>query len=550
MAISGVPSSNLANVQRLLAEIGRFIDAESEKGMRISDGEAQKILDQVAKLPENERKQVQADLKALLINDFFTVTPEARKKFAQAFGVKPRELEPRERAELVGLASARSAFQAGVQALAKTPRMDKKTMVSLVSGAETYLDKPGQAFLAGVLRNASRDGFLKLDTDARKVFTKWMAGLDQDQAVTHWTKQFDLPGAGNVDYLSSLMASGMCFEDLVAAFMMHVAGQLQKESVEKMREIERNERLIQEQEQKKESKLNDLFKSRGLDKPEGAEAPAEPKAAEPSATGAAQGPDPEYAKRTKKNLEAVVQSVHSHMSEQDKDSPGVIDAREAKMISEKLARLEPPVSKLIARAMVNTLRATPGVYLESDTFKPLADWARSELGQDIDLSPLPRRKAGEAEHPLAKQLRESDKLEDKIASFMVDALLSSDKTLKEKMQDLKALTQDMAQDPASKAAYEQVIQPHEGSAKALKEAAARKAAAKAGAAGEAAQLSEAAAGPGAEAQAAEGPEPKSRQILWEELKNLQNQLAQIMQALSNILNAMHQNAMNSIRAIR
>ena len=42
----------------------------------------------------------------------------------------------------------------------------------------------------------------------------------------------------------------------------------------------------------------------------------------------------------------------------------------------------------------------------------------------------------------------------------------------------------------------------------------------------------------------------SRQELFEQLKKLQNQLSEIMQAISNILSSMNQNAMNSIRGIR
>lgn len=558
MAIPAVPNANLGAINRILAEIGRSIDDKTEAGARISDGEAQKIIGHLDALPKGERAAVQTELQKLLTQDFFTVTPEARKQFAQAFGVETKDLEPKDRAELVGLASARSAFQAGVQALAKTPQIDRKTMKRLVEGAEMFLDRPAQAYLAAVLRNASRDGALKLDTEARKGFTKWVGGLDQQGLVSDWAKGFDMPGAGNVDYLSQLMASGMCFEDLVAAFMMHIAGQLQKETTEKMEEIKRNEELIKKREQGAQpSKLNDLFKSRGLDQgasaPAAGAAPTSP-AAEPPPTQPALSP--EYAAKTKRNLEAVVQSVHAHMSASD-DTPNVIDAKEAGQIAEKFARLEGPVAKLIAGALMNTLRSTPGVYLEGATFKPMVDWMKSQLGDDVDLSPLPRRNPSDPNDPIAKQLRSSDKLEDKIASFIVDTLLSSDTALKDKMQDLKQLTSDMLANPATQAAYEHVVKTQPDSAKALVEAAAAKGetveqGAKASAPAEAAVPAEAGAPAGDPAASSTSAleEPKSRQMLWEDLKNLQNQLAQIMQALSNILNAMHQNAMNSIRAIR
>ena len=43
---------------------------------------------------------------------------------------------------------------------------------------------------------------------------------------------------------------------------------------------------------------------------------------------------------------------------------------------------------------------------------------------------------------------------------------------------------------------------------------------------------------------------ESRQMLFEEMKNKMNQLQQMFQALSNVLNAMHQGAMSSIRNIK
>ena len=49
-----------------------------------------------------------------------------------------------------------------------------------------------------------------------------------------------------------------------------------------------------------------------------------------------------------------------------------------------------------------------------------------------------------ASDPFAQKLRQSDKLEDKIASFMVDSLLASDKDLGSKLGELKQLSTSMA----------------------------------------------------------------------------------------------------------
>lgn len=49
---------------------------------------------------------------------------------------------------------------------------------------------------------------------------------------------------------------------------------------------------------------------------------------------------------------------------------------------------------------------------------------------------------------------------------------------------------------------------------------------------------------------AQGGDRDMRQIKFEELKNLMNKLQQMIQSMSNVLNTMHQGAMNSIRNIR
>lgn len=530
MAVSGLSRPNFEAINRVLAEIGKSIDPVSERGVQVSEAEAQKIVDHLARMQPADRKLVEAEIIALLQNDVFQASPEGRKKFAEHFGLPPRALEPRQAAELVGLATARSAFQMGVETLAKTPRIDRKTMRALTTKADTLLDIPNRQFLAGVIRNASRDGTVKLDTDARKVFREWMGGLDQEGGVSDWTKRFDTKGAGNVDYLSQLMASGACFEDILAAFMIHIAGQMQEEQLEKLREIERAEKQAAQPETVK-TRMNEFMKANGL-------VPDEPAASPSLSSPAGDAPaavDPRYMKETKRHLEALVQSVHHHMNDDDK----FINAEEAGKIADKLGRLEPPVSKLIAGSLVNALRRTPGVYLESDTFKPIVDWARSELGDEIDLSALPRVDAADPSDPFAQKLRQSDKLEDKIASFMVDSLLASDKELGAKLGELKQLSSSLAQYPEAAKAYEAVAP----------EAAAFEATAPEATAPVDALAQAAAADPTSAATPAEAA-PKSRQVLFEELKNMNNELAAIMQAIGNILNAMHQTAMNSIRSIR
>lgn len=544
MAVSGVSRPNFEALNRILAEIGKSVDPGSKEGVKVSEGEAQQILDQVGKLQPGDRKLIEAEIQQLLVNDVFSPTPEARARFAQHFGVEAKELEPSLRRELVGLTSSRSAFQIGAETLAKTPRLDRKTMKLLIGRADTLLDMPSKQFLAATLRNGSRDGTLKMDTDARKEFRKWMGGLDQAGVVSDWGEIFDAKSNGKTDYLSQLMASGACFEDILAAFMIHIAGKMQQEQMEKLREIERAESTESAQQKEKaaqnQENLKKLYEEEGLKPADDGAAADGAASAEGAATpdaAAGAGLDAGLVKRTQGHLEALVQSVDHHIKDD-----GVIDATEAVKIADKLGRLEPPVSELIAKSLVDTLRRTPGVYLESDNFKPIVSWAKGQLGDDIDISAVRGEGASDPTNPLAAQMRSDDKLENKIAGFIVDTLLSDEKNLSSKMDDLRQFSSAMGENPASKKAFEaasESAEPQEAAAPKAAEPAAADVEAQAAASPEAAAATGAAAEP-----------PKSRQALFEELKNLNNELAQMFQAIGNILNSFHQNSMNSIRAIR
>jgi hypothetical protein len=539
MAVAGVSRPNFEALSRILAEVGKSIDVGSHEGVKVSDSEAQKILEQVGKLGPGDRKLIEAELQQLLVNDVFSASPEARQRFATHFGVEVRELDPALKRELVGLTSSRSAFQMGVETMAKSPRLDRKTMKLLISRADTLLDQPSKQFLAATLRNGSRDGLITMDTDARKEFRKWMGDLDQAGTVSDWGQIFDAKGSGKSSYLSQLMASGMCFEDILAAFMVHIAGKMQKEQVEKLKEIEEAEKLEQAKANGKapagaQPDLKALMAAADIDSAADLGGPTH------AAAPAAEAMDPGLVSRTQRHLEALVQSVDHHIKDD-----GVIDAAEAGKIAEKLGRLEPPVSELIAKSLVDTLRRTPGVYLESETFKPIVQWAKGELGPDIDVTAIRGEGPSDPTNPLAAQMRSDDKLENKIASFLVDTLLSDEKEMSSKMADLRQFSAAMMEHPASAKAYEQVSSAPGAPAAALDPSTGAPAAAfyPATAPARAAGVPEAAVGP---AKA----EPKSRQVLFEELKNLNNELGQMFQAIGNILNSFHQNAMNSIRSIR
>ena len=145
---------------------------------------------------------------------------------------------------------------------------------------------------------------------------------------------------------------------------------------------------------------------------------------------------------------------------------------------------------------------------------------------------------------MAKSLSESPKLEDRIAGFMVDALLSSEKDIKEKMAAFKPIRDDMLQYPASAKAFDGATQAAAATTAAVaQESAPEKKEEK----------------PGLMARVGEAVKDvvedattptKSRQMMATELQTLMQEFSQVMQAMSNVLNAMHQTTMNSVRNIR
>jgi hypothetical protein len=232
----------------------------------------------------------------------------------------------------------------------------------------------------------------------------------------------------------------------------------------------------------------------------------------------------------------------------------MIDATEANKIVEKLSRLDGPVADLVASSLLSAFRRSGLIATEGAG--PMVEWCKGRLGDDVDVSPLPAGEPGNMESDVAKSLSESGKLEDKIAGFVVDALLSSDKSLKEKMKAFKPIRKDLLSYPASAAAMKDVEQKVAQSGVAEKLASEIGPKDKPGILERAGDAVKEAGGAVKDAvmdvaQEALAPEPeKSRQMLMQELQTLMQQFSQVMQAMSNVMNSMHQTTMNSVRNIR
>jgi hypothetical protein len=394
------------------------------------------------------------------------------------------------------------------------------------------------------LANNSKNGRIEMDTKARKPFMRQMMQIAKESALPAFLNDVEKSISPQNDRISQLLSSNMCFEDLVAAFMMLVAGSLQDDVKEKMRELEASRRS--EGRKGIFNKATDALANKlGVTQSNihvVEDVPGQAQGAQPGLT-------PEQVAQTRTTLEAVVQSTHHHLTDD-----GVIDATEANKIVEKLSRLDGPVADLVASALLNAFRRSGLIATEGAG--PMVEWCKGRLGNDVDVSPLPAGEPGSMETDVAKSLSESGKLEDKIAGFVVDAMLSSDKSLKEKMKAFKPIRKDMLSYPASAAAMkdvEQQVAQSGVSAHLAQEIGPKD---KPGLLERAGDVVKDAGGALKDvaldvAQEALAPEPeKSRQMLMQELQTLMQQFSQVMQAMSNVMNSMHQTTMNSVRNIR
>jgi hypothetical protein len=579
--VGGASRSNLNALYKMMAELGHAIDDKSHGKSTVSVTEAEKIIKHMDGMDPASKTAMNTLMAEALAGDFFTVSDRARVRFSSYLQVPVDKLTPKELGKMAGLQSSRSSFKASMDALSKTPQIDRKEMSLLLSRSHELMPRPLQQFMTAALSQATKDDVIKMDTKARRAFFKEVGTLDNDGGVSAWKEIFEKAGDPSNDYLARLLGSGMCFEDLVSAFMIHMTGKLKEDLKDKMKQMEEMRKAGAKRRDKSGRGMDPMAKKmlgknlenvQLIDDMGGKTNPAgggKTSGADGAGKAGSTGKAPSVGE-TRAHLEAVVQSAHKHLNDD-----GVIDPAEATKIAEKLDRLDGPIADLIAGSLANALRRS-GLDLKGD-LKPLADWCKSKLG-DVDMSPMPKNSSGDPANPWVVSLKDNDKLENKVAGFLVDVLTSSDSTIKETMSELKTFRDDIAQYPASAAAAEKLLQtdqkgaaPQQRALKATRESAPpasnpqanTEAAAQMLNAGKMTpqQLKRAMdAGPsqGSEAGATAGKgraevhedHAISRDKLMEEIKSLMNLISQVTQAMSNIQNTMHQNAMNSIRAIR
>ena len=500
----------------------------SQGKKELSTQQIQALSQHLAELPPVQKKWATEGLQQALAQDAFEVGAQSKATFATLMGVPVERLDPK--GDLGGRRpGSQNVLATAMQQKIKPGRLSAAEMEQLVTSAQD-LPPEMQALVFESLSENSKAGRIELDVKARKPFMRQMMQLAKESALPAFLQEIETRTSPRNDQFAQLMASGMCFEDLVAAFMMLVASSLQDDVKEKMREIEaadRRERagggLINKATDALANKLG--ITQGNIDVVE--DVPGQTEGPQPGLT-------PDQVAKTRVALEAVVQSTDHHLQDD-----GVIDAHEAQKIVGKLNRLDGPVGDLVAASLLNAMRRSGLVAAEGS--QPMVAWCKERLGNDVDTSPLPTGNPGSPESDVAKSLSESPKLEDRIAGFMVDALLSSDKSLKDKMAAFKPLRDDMLQFPASSKALAQVAAPVEAAPAPVAQEAAKD---------DKPGLLERVGGAVKDVVEEATTPTKSRQMMATELQNLMQEFSQVMQAMSNVLNAMHQTTMNSVRNIR
>lgn len=440
MAISMNPAT-LSAVQSFLKQAGMAIDPSSSRGVKVSVEEAQNLKKAFDAIPDAEaKKMVGGALLQMIQSDVFEVPSKtAQDVLAKVIG-KPTEqvFTAREKADLVGGASIKSVATMALGLLAKVPNLDKGMVEKLTKGLDA-LPKEVKNLAYAVMNNASKEGEVKMAPDARPTFTKGFAKAEAESegAVSKVAEKLSEPASGSMEYFSSQMANSPYFEDRLAALMFLVCAKGMKEVDDSMRALDDSV--------KADGKKDDIKKAQ--QKPG-------------TVAGGATGQTGQITKgetqpttstgQLKTSYEAVIQSAAAHRSDD-----GIITKSEAESLVKKLDGISPPeAKKLQAEAMGRAILASGGGELTPE-MKPLADWAEKTAGKS--LKDMGNAKAlYDAKTPLATTIGGSDKLENKVAAFILEGIFGEGKAPKMQtvMNEMKPLFAAMEKECTGKTSAE------------------------------------------------------------------------------------------------
>jgi|GEM_PF-1830333 len=240
--VGSVSSGNSAlRLQQMLQAAEKNAGATGKAGgqaPKIDANQAEQLVTEFLKLPAQEKVKARGQLTELFKNDQFQLDDGARTKFAHALGVDKKEITPESTARVGGTTPTKTIREMTNDLLTGATKIDGAFMKNFLKGAKEFAPKDMQQFLAAAMNKASKEGDIKMDGAARKDFVKNMGKLNQDGGVSEYKEVFDAPKSEASSALAKAMAGAQTFEQLVAAFMMHICGDVQQKTMDKMKEMD------------------------------------------------------------------------------------------------------------------------------------------------------------------------------------------------------------------------------------------------------------------------------------------------------------------------
>jgi len=525
----------------------------------VNTKEAQALLKQAATLPAKDVETLKAAFVAKAKADAFVASPEASKLFAEFFKI-PLESIPVSGTKRTAVNSAQATRVANEAD--KSVKVPSKEVKELMRNLPK--DMPGMVnFLGQQIMGVVKDGVAKLDPEGRKAITRLAAtataGATKEEAVTVADAFKDASSVlakaardrdGNVgkemladavnrmegngglsaldraltmgvrpmSYVDYVAAHGGSFEDILFAFLMQLADNIDKKLEEKIKNMDKKERA-----QKSGSLAKDAAKVLADDT-------VDPETGRGGAARPASALDAKTA-RVSTVLESVVQSAHSSTSATS-EGGAQITAKEATRLVGILDRLPPNVRPLLAASIATSMKAK-GLPLQKEAFDSLVAWGNRVTGNKFDVGAYdPKVIASNRPKPdgaLAQALENSGKIEDKIASYLVETLVDPGQSLKDKFKPFKEMRSELDRLGASPSSPQ------------------------ADAGAPAAKVAQTAPAAPVEVSAGEVENPENAQsdtMAQHELQRLIEDRKRIFQMLSDIMKSVADMIMNSVRNMR
>ncbi len=523
------------------------------RGGSVSKTEANQLLKQAGELPKEGVESLKKAFVAQLNANAFTVTPDAAKLFADFFKIPADSipLTSTKRTSVNSAQATRVANETDTRAHVGTKEM--KEFLSQAKGMPQNL----QGFVAAAFMRQLQGGGYKLEGEARSMLTKFIAqsgggvspfSMDEAFKVAGDLKrasgQLDgvvsgtiktatrsvmaevvnnVTGAGGLDALSNNLSMGVqpmsyagyvamhggSFEDILFAFLMQLADKVDKKLMDKIKSMEHKDRV---------GKSDDAVRA-GIEKAK----QADENGNLPAAGG--------KARKVSAQLEDLVQSVHA-MVDKDSQDGVLVSKGEAERLVTRLKTLPANVQDLLAGSVAAAMKASP-MNMQPEAQAALAAWGKGVRGDKFDITPTASPPPAGTPSELAAPLKNSANLEDKLAGFMVETLTTEKTSLKAKMGQFKALKEQVD------------AQVGNGAAQSGDTAAPNKPG----------KPGKADAATGAEPtspQVGGVPEetPKSEALEQNEMQRLMQERTRIFDMLSNLMKAMQDMIMTSVRNMR